>query len=39
MSETNNDRRSCGQHEEYREECYSCQYADLRANINPEEYR
>jgi hypothetical protein len=38
MSETNNDRRSCSRHEEYDSECFNCQYKDLRARINPEEY-
>jgi len=34
MSETNNDRRSCGRHDEHREDCPSCDYADLRQRIN-----
>ena len=38
MSGTSNDRRSCARHEEYDGDCYSCQYADLRARINPEDY-
>jgi hypothetical protein len=39
MSETNNDRQPCREHDEHREDCYSCQYADLRARTNPEEYK
>lgn len=33
------EREGCSRHEEYNEDCYSCQYRHLRKTINPEEYR